>query len=104
MSFSGLSAFSIIALTQQAPSRPSRKVLPRYGPSFLLPERKFALYTPLNPARNEIRVLYLYPAETRSSPIRCSLHQESLDIDPPPEYTALSYTWNDPFPPDSGAW
>jgi hypothetical protein len=48
-------------------------------------------YIPMDPSKQQIRVLTLYPAEDRQSIIRCSLTTTSLQDFP--EYSALSYVW-----------
>ncbi|KAK0625812.1 heterokaryon incompatibility protein-domain-containing protein [Immersiella caudata] len=54
---------------------------------------------PLNPDRHEIRLLHVLPSLSRKDAIECLLQHVSLDDDVP-EYTALSYTWEDPFTPE----
>src|ERR1700685_3024185 len=39
-----------------------------------------------------IRVLSLYPASSHAAPLCCSLAE--IPLDPAPEYSALSYSWD----------
>lgn len=50
-------------------------------------------YHPLDPSKNEIRLLRISPALNSDGPIRCHLFHTSLDTAPP--YQALSYAWGD---------
>ncbi|KAK4966502.1 hypothetical protein LTR42_011667 [Elasticomyces elasticus] len=58
-----------------------------------------SIYTglPLNPERNEIRLLDIYPTEQQDGspevPVRCQLRR--VDFDNGPDFIALSYTWED---------
>jgi hypothetical protein len=45
--------------------------------------------------RHRIRLIRLYPAVSRNTPLVCDLRVVSLDENP--EYTALSYCWGDPI-------
>lgn len=53
-------------------------------------------YDPLDPTRNEIRLLRLLPARSGASRIRGELFVISLQDDPLQGYEALSYVWGDP--------
>ena len=50
------------------------------------------LYLPLDPARNETRIVVLQPGDW-SSEVEVSLQIISLDEDP--QYKAVSYVWGD---------
>ncbi|KAF4436539.1 hypothetical protein F53441_13219 [Fusarium austroafricanum] len=50
--------------------------------------------TPLNPVKEEIRVIHL-EGGVDSSPIKCTLHKVELNSTSPPVYDALSYAWGD---------
>lgn len=50
-------------------------------------------WRPLDPAKNEIRLLTIEPASDECATLSCSLSTVSLDDDP--VYDALSYTWGD---------
>lgn len=52
-----------------------------------------SIFEPLDPAKNEIRLLRLLPGEA-GEPVRCTLHVTSLDESP--KYEAISYVWGDP--------
>ncbi|KAK0616869.1 heterokaryon incompatibility protein-domain-containing protein [Immersiella caudata] len=52
-------------------------------------------YTPLDPAKQEIRFLTIEDASDDSSVISCKLHRASLSTLPGPEFVALSYVWGD---------
>jgi hypothetical protein len=52
-----------------------------------------SLYTPLNPARKETRVVTLLPGKWEDE-IKCSLSVVSLDDNP--EYSSMSYVWGLP--------
>jgi len=54
-------------------------------------------HDPLVASRN-IRVLDVQPALESSAELRCELRQVSLDDDPFPKYSALSYTWGGQVP------
>ncbi|KAJ9148999.1 hypothetical protein NKR23_g4681 [Pleurostoma richardsiae] len=54
----------------------------------------YSQYQPLNPDKQEIRVIILHPAEDPTSPIECSLVETSL-VEDSPQYEALSYCWGD---------
>lgn len=54
------------------------------------------LYQPLNPQRQEIRLLRILPSTELKAPVHCSIFTASLRDDPPPIYQALSYVWGDP--------
>ncbi|KAL9082730.1 MAG: hypothetical protein Q9165_008798 [Trypethelium subeluteriae] len=49
------------------------------------------MYSRLNPASREIRLIEISPTLDETLPIRCQLHTVSLDTHP--EYVALSYVW-----------
>ncbi|CBF81783.1 hypothetical protein AN5504.2 [Aspergillus nidulans FGSC A4] len=53
------------------------------------------MYSPLDPLRREIRLLYLHPGcfEDR---LKCELAVHCLNSPHCPQYEALSYTWGDP--------
>jgi hypothetical protein len=51
------------------------------------------IYTKLNSAKQEIRLLKLHPESDLDRDIRCELSRVSLDTRP--IYKALSYTWGD---------
>ena len=53
-----------------------------------------SVYTPLNAAKSEIRVLVIHPAAEAQSPLICTLQPVSLADDP--KFEALSYTWGSP--------
>jgi hypothetical protein len=62
------------------------------------PERPFPSanqypYKPLDPGRNEIRLLRLCEPFEVNDPISCTISHVSLDLNP--KYEALSYTWCD---------
>lgn len=64
-----------------------------------------AIYTSLNPALNEIRLLRVLPDRRIRVPgspsfVQCELSIHSLDKAVPPSYTALSYVWG-PEPTDT---
>lgn len=46
---------------------------------------------PVNPFH--IRLLHLYPSRDKDAPLRCHLSPVRVDVDPPPIFSALSYTW-----------
>lgn len=48
-------------------------------------------YKPLQPETKEIRLLHIYTDSTGASEIRCQIRHVNLDS--PPDYIALSYTW-----------
>ena len=50
-------------------------------------------YEPLNPTRNEIRLLKIKRSLRLTAPIVCSLHVASLDDVNLPKYSCLSYCW-----------
>jgi len=52
------------------------------------------VYRPLRVAYSEIRLLTLLRADNFSEPIRCTLHNISLDLRP--KFEALSYCWGQP--------
>jgi hypothetical protein len=54
-------------------------------------------YSPLDSARQVIRLLYLHPGEG-GDPIICSLREAELKSSEWPAYNALSYQWGDPTP------
>ncbi|KAK0752885.1 heterokaryon incompatibility protein-domain-containing protein [Schizothecium vesticola] len=54
------------------------------------------VYTPIDSANGEIRLLTLEPANNVDDPIVCSLEQVFLSENP--VYEALSYTWGSPTP------
>ncbi|KAL4733473.1 heterokaryon incompatibility protein-domain-containing protein [Aspergillus similis] len=53
------------------------------------------MYSPLNPLRCEIRLLYLHPGRFEER-LRCDLSVHCLNTLHCPHYQALSYTWGDP--------
>ncbi|KAL4821935.1 heterokaryon incompatibility protein-domain-containing protein [Aspergillus spinulosporus] len=53
------------------------------------------MYSPLNPRRREIRLLYLHPGCFKER-IKCDLSIHCLNSPHCPHYQALSYTWGDP--------
>ncbi|TVY76095.1 Heterokaryon incompatibility protein 6 OR allele [Lachnellula suecica] len=58
-------------------------------------------YIPFSPtAEYPFRLLKLYPAAEKTSPLWCGLWHTALD-QPPPEFDALSYVWGEPEP-DTG--
>jgi hypothetical protein len=52
------------------------------------------LYSPLDPARSQIRLLEIISADSDDGPVRCLLRTVSLNDKP--TYCALSYVWGDP--------
>ncbi|KAK3692431.1 heterokaryon incompatibility protein-domain-containing protein [Podospora appendiculata] len=54
-------------------------------------------HRPLSPTDpSQIRLIRLY-ASGSQDPVRCELHHVSLDKNPRPLFTTLSYTWGDPL-------
>lgn len=52
------------------------------------------IYSPLDPANKEIRLLSIHPGKNHDAPIVCDLEIVSLITNP--EFEALSYTWGSP--------
>jgi hypothetical protein len=52
-----------------------------------------SFYSPLNPGRNEIRIVHLEPGKWDDE-INCTT--EIVSLDDKPEYITLSYVWGDP--------
>ncbi|KAI0553139.1 hypothetical protein F4679DRAFT_532076 [Xylaria curta] len=50
-------------------------------------------FAPLDHERKEIRLLQIHPSTDKSSNVVCSLQHVSLNVQNPPHYEALSYTW-----------
>ncbi|XXG99817.1 hypothetical protein Hte_006158 [Hypoxylon texense] len=55
----------------------------------------YSFYRPLDPSREEIRLIRILPALNNDDTIECSLETASL-LTPGLEYAALSYVWGDP--------
>ncbi|KXL50262.1 hypothetical protein M433DRAFT_84197 [Acidomyces richmondensis BFW] len=53
--------------------------------------RKAMIYSPLNDARKEIRLLKIKPSYDENTPISCEITVSSLEDEP--SYSALSYCW-----------
>ncbi|CAH0058500.1 unnamed protein product [Clonostachys solani] len=54
------------------------------------------LYSPVDTAEGEIRLLTLHPTADKEAPIVCDLHRVKLRDNP--EFEAISYTWGDEHP------
>lgn len=57
----------------------------------LISEEPYYRHQPL-PDNRSIRVLHLQPASNRAAPIQCRI--ETVSLDQPPIYFALSYSWD----------
>jgi len=51
------------------------------------------IWTPLDPAKREIRLLHLAPSENIDDQPKCFL--ENISVNDNPQYEALSYAWGD---------
>lgn len=58
-------------------------------------------YEQLSDARQRIRLLYLDPATSATDELRGSLVQVDVNLQPAPEYEALSYAWGEPVLSDT---
>ena len=54
-----------------------------------------SLYGPLDPNRQEIRILHLCPATSLTEPVQYHLEMVSLQSDPRPQHEAISYVWSE---------
>lgn len=63
-------------------------------------------YQPLDPSRQEIRVLWLHPPAQEDDPRRDEIHATlaTVSLSQKPAYNALSYTWGAPDDPVHRIW